>query len=203
MNPTAPMSARDRERAERTVGWVIVALFVFWGVAFSGLGVYVIAASEDDQGFLVVFVLCVDALFFGGALAIRRQLRPTAVAGVRVTAAPALARRGGIVTVRAESMRDQLEVGVVCVECQVSQQTLFGPDGDAVDLGVEERAIAYEAWRPVERPAHGGERAQDFIVPRDAPFSYEGENVRFEWYAAARSRDGRGLKAKTPVWILP
>ena len=141
-----------------------------------------------------------------------RKHRPPSLANRMPGAALAVdrddARRGEKLTVtltvpRSGSPEDQpLEVGVVCVErydYQATAQTRAG----LIFIRQTREANAHEDWRQVERTA--GDQTVDFELPRDVPYSYEGDCVSYAWRVSARV--ARKLRSDPridhAVWVLP
>ena len=64
-------------------------------------------------------------------------------------------------------------------------------------------ATAYEAWVPVESGA--GVQSVRLAVPREAPFSYKGDCLSFQWEVVARGRRPHRLdaQARREISVLP
>jgi hypothetical protein len=114
--------------------------------------------------------------------------RRTAARGLDVRVEPGEVRRGqaiGVTATVADAMDAELEVGLLCTETYASWQP-------TERLGQSDRAmrdeLAYERWEP----ARPGELVE-LVVPSDAPYSYDGEHLKFRWEVAAR-RETRGLE---------
>jgi hypothetical protein len=155
--------------------------------------------------------------FFGAvcvawAYSLRRKRRPLRLADRLPGAALAVdrddARRGDKLSVTltlasSGSADDEpLEVGLVCVEIydyRVVTQTRAGP----IYIRQTRETNAYEQWRQVERTA--GDQAVDFELPRDAPYSYEGDCVSYAWRVSGRV--ARRLRSDPridhAVWVRP
>jgi len=128
----------------------------------------------------------------GSALAVDRD---DARRGEKLSVTLTLASSGG-------ADDEPLEVGVVCVErydYQATAQTRAG----LIFIRQTREANAYEDWRQVERTA--GDQSVDFELPRDVPYSYEGDCVSYAWRVSARV--ARKLRSDPridhAVWVLP
>jgi hypothetical protein len=165
--------------------------------------------EEAIGGTIFAFFGAVCALW---AYSLRRKRRPLSLADRLPGAALAVdrddARRGDKISVRltlasgGSAQDEPLEVGLVCVELydyQVVAQTRAGP----VYVRQTGEANAHEDWRGVARTA--GDQSVEFELPRDAPYSYEGECVSYAWRASARVT--RKLRSDPridhAVWVLP
>ena len=193
----------------------------FVGLVGTGMflsGVFVAAGGRGSKfnpreeligGTIFAFFGAVCALW---AYSLRRKRRPLSLADRLPGAALAVerddARRGEklLVTLTLASSgsaeADPLEVGLVCVEIydyQVIAQTRAGP----VYVRQTREDNAYEDWRQVVRTA--GDQAVEFELPRDAPYSYEGDCVSYAWRVSARV--ARKLRSDPrmdhAVWVLP
>jgi hypothetical protein len=93
-----------------------------------------------------------------------------------------------------------LEVGIVCTE-RWDYQVQARPRGAPVVLRQTAEATPHEEWRAVE--ARPGEHVVTFEIPRDAPYSYEGECVSFAWRVSARlvRRLRSDPRLDHPVWV--
>ena len=95
------------------------------------------------------------------------------------------ARRGdGLsVTLTHAEGADDLEVGLVCSELYdyVARAQTKGGTINILQTG---QATAYEQWHAIEPGA--GEQTLTIEIPRDAPYSYEGDCVSYAWRVSAR-----------------
>jgi len=89
----------------------------------------------------------------------------------------------------ATGLRD-VEVGLVCMEYYACEMS--GEDGPSKGVS---SAVAYETWMGVESAV--GTHTVRLAVPLDAPFSFRGDNLVFEWEAVARAARRRRLDART------
>jgi hypothetical protein len=95
---------------------------------------------------------------------------------------------------------EHLEVGLVCSELYDHDVTVHHRGGTTVVRQTLE-ATAHQDWRGIEPAA--GERTFTFRIPRDAPYSYEGECVSYAWRVSARFvRDLRpDPRLDHPIWV--
>lgn len=133
-------------------------------------------------------------------------LRRRFTRGLEVAAGEHEARRGGeieaLVTISSARTLGDVEVGVVCTEYYDEEQT--DSTGDSTSTSrVTCDEIAHETWHPVEAVA--GVQSVHFTIPRDAPFSYDGDCLSFKWEVVARGRRSRRLDAqvRSEFSVLP
>jgi hypothetical protein len=146
------------------------------------------------------------------AYSARRKRRPLSLADRMPGAAVAVdrddARRGAklSVTLTLEHSGGEddepLEVGLVCVEIydyQATAQTRAGP----IVIRRTGEADAHEQWQRLERTA--GDQTVELELPRDAPYSYEGDCVSYAWRVSARvaCRLRSDPRIDHPVWVRP
>ena len=100
-------------------------------------------------------------------------------------------RRGDSVTLTltfadAERVRENVEVGVVCTERYAERQHRQSQSGGTTTTTtrVMLSTTAYERWEPAQ--ASQPLQRFTFEIPRDAPYSYDGEHLEFHWRASAR-----------------
>jgi hypothetical protein len=95
---------------------------------------------------------------------------------------------------------EHLEVGLVCSELYDHDVTVHHRGGTTVVRQTLE-ATAHQDWRAIEPSA--GERTFTFQIPRDAPYSYEGECVSYAWRVSVRFvRDLRpDPRLDHPIWV--
>ena len=96
---------------------------------------------------------------------------------------------------------ERVEVGLVCTErCDYAAraQTKAG----RVVIRQTREITAHERWHPVEAT---GESTYTFDIPRNAPYSYEGECVSFAWRVSARAVRAMRSDPRTDhaIWVLP
>jgi hypothetical protein len=178
---------------------LIAALLAVFGVV---LAVAAIAGAGGTGGVIAGIVVLV--VFLGMAYwAFRRAIPPEAT-HLRVAVATREVPRGGTVhaqiqVVGAEPGDEGIELGLVCTEYFEVKQ--IGPD--TTDPYVMQRAVAHEEWRPASPDP--GPQVQRFQVPADAPFTYRGRVLAYEWNVSARHsrRIGYAMVADAPVRVLP
>lgn len=188
-------------------GMVIGGLFV----AAGGRGPKFNPWEEGIGGIVFAFF---GAVCVAWAYSLRRKRRPLRLADRLPGAALAVdrddARRGDKLSVTltlansggANEEPESLEVGLVCVEIydyQVVAQTRAGP----IYVRQTGEANAHENWQQVERAA--GAQTVDFELPRDAPYSYEGDCVSYAWRVSARvaRRMRSDPRLDHAVWVRP
>jgi hypothetical protein len=119
---------------------------------------------------------------------------------LHVDAGGTAVRRGGQldarVTIAASRGLGDVELGLVCTEYYACRMS--GGDGQGTSS-----AVAYEAWLPVN--GGPGVHALRVGVPLEAPFSYDGELLRFQWELVARGRRKHRLdvQARLEVCVRP
>jgi hypothetical protein len=134
---------------------------------------------------------------------IRRRL----TSGLEIGASRGEVRRGEefevLVTVPSNAKLVGIDVGLVCTELYDEESSHTDSDGHTHTSRQTSRAIAYEAWLPVEVAT--GVQSVRLAIPGPAPFSYEGECLSFEWEIVARGRRRRGidLEAGRKLAVLP
>jgi len=85
----------------------------------------------------------------------------------------------------------ELEAGLVCTE-HYDEEVHTGSDSGASRMTC--KAVEHEAWQPL--PSVAGEHSVRLAVPANAPFSYEGSCLSFQWEVVARGRRDRKLDAR-------
>lgn len=140
-------------------------------------------------------------------------LRRRGTRGLQVGAGDQEVRRGeeldARVTISSPGRLGEVEVGLVCTEfyeCDVYDSDVYDSDVSDSDAGRSRgtsSATAHEAWLPVENTP--GVHSVRLTVPAEAPFSYEGELLRFKWEVVARGRrKGRlDAQARHQISVLP
>lgn len=100
------------------------------------------------------------------------------------------------VTVKADSTAQGLEAGLICTET-----FLVTMRGKASSSRMFEDEVTHEIWCPVEHL----QQTVALSVPLDGPYSYLGENLKFNWRVAVRQRRERGPDAvrTREIWVLP
>ena len=186
-------------------GMVIGGLFL----AAGGRGPRFNPWEEGIGGTVFAFFGAVCVLW---AYSLRRKRSPLSLAdrlpGAALSVGSEEARRGGklsvTLTVASSGGPDDepLELGLVCVELydyRVTAQTRAGP----IYVRQTGEAHAYEHWEHVERSL--GSQTVELELPRDAPYSYEGDCVSYAWRVSARV--ARRLRSDPridhPIWVRP
>lgn len=145
-------------------------------------------------------VVLMVAGFAGAHVARRRGGR-----NLLVTVDQPAVHRGQPVSVRvqlADESRghEALELGVACGVRYAVREYHRRAGGDGDFRRTTKRATAYEAFKPAT-PGHPVE----LVVPREAPYSHEGQDLAFTWRVVAR--DSRSLRpdptADVPLRVLP
>jgi hypothetical protein len=134
-------------------------------------------------------------------------MRRRLTSGLEIGASMGDVRRGEefevLVTVPSNARLVGIDVGLLCTELYDEESSHTGSDGHTHTSRQTARAVAYEAWLPVEIGT--GVQSVRLAIPGRAPFSYEGECLSFEWEIVARGRRRRGidLEAGRKLAVLP
>jgi len=105
------------------------------------------------------------------------------------------------------SSLDKVEVGLVCTEFYDEEVETEEVDNTGRSETRQERttrsAIEYETWVPIEN-APGVQRVS-LPIPREAPFSFEGDCLTFRWELVARGGKSMRLDAQAgcDLWVAP
>ena len=100
-----------------------------------------------------------------------------------------------------------LKVGVRCTELYDEEVSDDTDSSSSIRMPSNRRktsrAIAYETWVPVE--AALGEQSARIPIPEEAPFSYDGDCLSFEWELVAREvrRHAVDAEATHELQVLP
>ena len=108
------------------------------------------------------------------------------------------------VTFTGRGSEQSLEVGLVCVEKDDRQVRVHSQSaGAGAPVRQTTTATVYEEWQPAQT-ATGGQTFT-FQVPRDAPYSYEGDCISFAWRVSARAvrRLRKDPRLDRPIWVEP
>ena len=127
---------------------------------------------------------------------------------LRLEVAPRRLARGGTVTVTIDAPYDQIadhprELGLACLAHHAgSHKTGEGP-GVGGRFRVDRQTLTHADWRLLE-PSEEGYAPFEFVVPPDAPYSYEGDVVSFYWAIWLRA-EARVLdrEAYVPLVVEP
>lgn len=127
------------------------------------------------------------------------------LSGTKLSVEPADPRRGDEVSITFAGERsddDRLEIGLVCQERYDQEVRVYVRGASVVRRQTAEEA-AHEQWQAV--PAGVRERTFTFVVPQDAPYSYEGDCVSYAWFASARAVRPRRKdpRLEEPIWVRP
>jgi hypothetical protein len=131
--------------------------------------------------FWIVFAAVAGMTLLGLGRRYRRKLRPRSDR-VEIST-PGAVRRGGSVEV-AITIRDgahtgiRLRVGILCVERYDVEESTKNST-----RRVTREDFAHEEWREVS--ASEAQQGLTFAVPVEAPYSYTGSCLSFEWHAEA------------------
>lgn len=155
----------------------------------------------------VIFALGGLLCIYGGWF-IRGQGRPKRHArlrGTTLTVDREQPRRGDEISVMFTGRRtddDRLEVGLVCVERYDMQVRIYVRGASTVRRQTAEAGL-HEQWLTV--PPAVREQTFTFVIPPDAPYSYEGECVTYAWLASARAvkRLRKDPRHEEPIWVRP
>jgi len=138
-------------------------------------------------------------------------MRKRLTSGLEIEATGEPIRRGddveALVTISDPAKVGSVEVGVVCTEYYDEDVEQTSTDSHGVPQTQSSRetleATAHEEWRPLE-PVAGVQSAR-FAIPADAPFTYEGDCLTFQWEVVARGRrrDRLDALASTPISVTP
>ena len=123
--------------------------------------------------------------------------------GTTLSVEPSDPRRGEEVSITFAGHRgddDRLEIGLVCQE-RYDQEVRVYASGATVVRRQTAEAAAHEEWRAV--PPAAREQTFTFVVPHDAPYSYEGDCVSYAWFAAARAvrPKRKDPRHEEPIWV--
>jgi hypothetical protein len=124
-------------------------------------------------------------------------------AGLDVDAPRKEVRRGEdvevLVTVPSARGLGDVQAGVVCTERYDETDT----DTQGRTTRTTSQATAHETWIPVARGT--GTQSVNLAIPPEAPFSYDGGCLSFEWEVAARMHRSLRLDAEVRrhISVLP
>ena len=193
--------------------------FLWWFVGIVGMGMFLggvfIVAGGRGPGFNF-WEERLGGTFFGGmglfcawvAYSQYRKFRPSRLhrhaLGVNLAVDRDEARRGEKISATLDHTQkaEGLEVGLVCVErydLRATAQTKAG----MIVVRETNQSTAYEQWQAVEAPA--GEQVLAFEIPRDAPYSYEGDCISYAWRISVRRPEKLRPDPRIdhPIWVSP
>lgn len=164
------------------------ALLVVGGV---GLAIYAWvsagdAVSDSAARWTKVAGVVLPLFFVLIAYVLFRKVIPPKARHLKVTLSSGQANRGDSIDARLEVLRagdDPIEIGLVCTEYYDVQKTSQTSNGSSQYRDTED-AIAHEEWQPVS-PNQSIHNVR-FQIPADAPFSFKGDCLAFEWRVSAR-----------------
>ena len=178
------------------------ALPIALGVALGAVAYFVF-----DAGLLIAVAFPVVA----GLVSLPAQplafIRRRMTRGLEIGTSMSEVRRGGefevLVTVPSDTRLVGIDVGLVCTELYDREHSHTDSDGHTQTSRETARAVAHEAWLPVE--VVPGVQSVRLAIPGGAPFSYKGACLSFEWEIVARGRRRRGidLEAGHELSVLP
>ena len=168
---------------------VTAALLV---IAAVGLAVYAFVSSGDAVSdsaarWTKVAGVVLPLFFLLIAYVLYRKVIPPKARHLKVTLSATQARRGDSIDARLEVTRagdDEIEIGLVCTEYYDVEKTSYSSNGGTSHYRDTEDAIAHEDWRPAS-PSQSIHNVR-FQIPPDAPFSFKGSCLAFEWRVSAR-----------------
>ena len=141
----------------------------------------------------------------------RRRRRAAAAAGLTVDALQTAVRRGEEVEARVSIAATReiggLKVGVRCTELYDEEVSDDTGSTSSVRMPSHRRktsrAVAHETWVPLE--AALGEQTARIPIPEEAPFSYAGDCLSFEWEVVVREarRHAVDAEATHELQVLP
>ena len=166
------------------------------------------AVSDSAANWTRAFGAVWCALFLFLAYVAVRQVFPPKAPHLTITLAADEIHRGGtidaLLDIGKDGSDDEIEFGLVCTEYYDVKRSEVDQPGDHVSQHrYTENAIAYQDWRKVS-PSQTAYKAR-FEVPADAPFSFRGDCLSFEWrFSARHPRRMRFDRAtNVPLKVLP
>ena len=123
--------------------------------------------------------------------------------GLTLICEPADPRRGDQVSISVAGEsgdHDQLEIGLVCKERYDQEVRVYVRGANVVRRQTAEEE-AHEQWQAASPAVR--EQTFTFVVPQDAPYSYEGDCVSYAWFASARSvkPKRKDPRLEVPIWV--
>ena len=166
-----------------------------------------------DSG--LVFFIAIAVIVVGAWVAIglvflmrRRRGQVARQVGLGVAAVQGEVRRGqdveALVSISQLEGLEGIDLGLVCTES-------YAADTEETDMPTHtthttrgtKTAKAHESWLPIDEIL--GTQSVRVTIPKDAPFSYQGSALSFEWEVLARGRRhlAPDALAKCPITVLP
>nr|MDQ3822162.1 hypothetical protein [Actinomycetota bacterium] len=184
------------------------------GTAMFAAGVWVAAGGRgarfdrEEELYGGLFFAAAGLLCVYGAFVIREAGRPKRhprLRATRLSVAVDRLRRGDEVTVTFAGRRrhdDRLELGIACDERYDAEARVY-MRGAATVVRQTGQATVHEEWRAV--PPGASEHSLAFVVPAEAPYSYEGSCLSYAWRISARAvRPLRpDARVDEPIWVDP
>jgi hypothetical protein len=159
--------------------------------------------------FIAIAVIVVGAWVAIGLVFLMRRRRGQAArqVGLGVAAVQGEVRRGqdveALVSISQTDGLEGIDLGLVCTESYAAKTNETDMNGNTHTTRGTKTTKAHESWLPIEEIL--GTQSVRVTIPKDAPFSYEGSALAFEWEVLARGR--RHLApdaiAKCPITVLP
>jgi hypothetical protein len=159
---------------------------------------------------IIVGLVAAGFLRYGVRFVLGRiRKRVASEAGLDIDAKQNEVRRGervdALVTIsRSPEELTSVEVGVVCTESyDVEVQTATDSRYGSSTQRETRTAIAHESWLPAEVIL--GSQSIRIAIPREAPFSYDGDCLSFKWKLRARGSKRHRLdaEAEREICVLP
>lgn len=181
---------------------------VLFIACFIGIPLAVVSVTDAKPVIYATFGV-LALIFLVGMWLLARRFRPAPAGHFEVLAQSLELRRGeeleADLTIHyPEDVGERLEVGLVCVERYDRPVSRRIPEGETrVERGIGED-VAYEAWLPAWRTEE--DQVFRFRIPRDAPYSHEGECLSFAWRVTGREPDRvaeEDAVSDDPIWVFP
>jgi hypothetical protein len=156
---------------------------------------------------IAVIVVGVWVVIGGVFLARRRRGQLAHRVGLEVAAVKDAVGRGqdveAAVTISQLEGLEGIDLGLVCTESYAAKTDETDMDGHTYTTRGTKVAKAHESWLPIDELL--GTQSVRVTIPKDAPFSYEGSALSFEWEVLARGRQhlAPDALAKCPITVLP
>jgi hypothetical protein len=158
--------------------------------------------------FIAIAVTVVGAWIVIGLVLVRRRRGQMArQVGLEVAAVQGEVRRGqdieAVVSISQTKGLEGIDPGLVCTESYAAETDETDMNGNTYTTRGTKMAKAHESWLPIEEIL--GTQSVRVTVPKDAPFSYEGSALSFEWEVLVRGRRhlAPDALAKCPITVLP
>jgi hypothetical protein len=180
-------------------------------IAGPGLAIYAFATAGDavsDNAAMWTRIggAALGAFFLFIAYVLYRKVVPPKARHLKVTLSATEARRGDTIDARLEVTRagnEEIELGLVCTEYYDVEKTSYSSNSGSTRYRDTEDAIAHEEWRPAS-PSQSIHSVR-FQIPPEAPFSFKGSCLAFEWRVSARQPKRMRFDRSTnvPLKVLP